>query len=145
MDQQLRLLARAAEESGNLTLQILPFNSGAHAAAGDGSLGILQFAGTPGLGLVHVGGISGGVCREGRSELAAYAGVFQQHEHSRSAPPSPYACSVVWVAPRSLPPALPSCERGEALAGGTQTLQETVALPAVFVCHLAGPLGFISL
>jgi transcriptional regulator with XRE-family HTH domain len=78
MDQQLRLLARAAEESGNLTLQILPFNSGAHAAAGDGSLGILQFAGTPGLGLVHVGGISGGVCRESGSELAAYAGVFQQ-------------------------------------------------------------------
>jgi hypothetical protein len=31
-----------------------------------------------GLGLVHLGGISGGVCREGGSELAAYSGVFQQ-------------------------------------------------------------------
>ena len=59
-------------------MQVLPFESGAHAAAGDGSLAILQFTGTPGLGLVHLGGIGGGVCLEGQGDLAAYARVFEQ-------------------------------------------------------------------
>jgi len=78
MDEQLAALARAAADSGRLTLQILPFEAGAHAAAGDGSLSILQFAHAPGLGLVHLGGIGGGVCLEGPGDLEAYAKVFQQ-------------------------------------------------------------------
>ena len=78
MDEQLARLGRAAADSGNVTVQVLPFEAGAHAAAGDGSLAIVQLAGEPGLGLVHLGGISGGVCLEGQDDLAAYARVFEQ-------------------------------------------------------------------
>jgi len=78
MDEQLAVLARAAADSGTITVQVLSFDSGAHAAAGDGSLAILRFAGAPGLGLVHVGGIGGGVCLESRDDLEAYAQVFEQ-------------------------------------------------------------------
>jgi transcriptional regulator with XRE-family HTH domain len=78
MDEQLSALAAAAGDSGTVTVQVLPFESGAHAAAGDGSLAILRFAGAPGLGLVHLGGIGGGVCLEDRDDLEAYARVFEQ-------------------------------------------------------------------
>ena len=78
MDEQLGVLARAAADSGTVTVQVLPFDSGAHAAAGDGSLAVLRFAGAPGLGLVHLGGIGGGVCLEGTDDLAAYAQAFGQ-------------------------------------------------------------------
>ena len=59
-------------------MQVLPFDAGAHAAAGEGSLAILQFDRTPGLGLVHLGGIGGGVCLEGQDDLGTYTGVFEQ-------------------------------------------------------------------
>jgi transcriptional regulator with XRE-family HTH domain len=78
MNEQLAQLGRIAADDGNVTVQVLPFESGAHAAAGDGSLAIVQLAGRPGLGLVHLGGISGGVCLEGRDDLAAYTRVFEQ-------------------------------------------------------------------
>ena len=78
MDEQICALAAAAGDSGTVTVQILPFESGAHATARDGSLALLRFAGAPGLGLVHVGGIGGGVCLEGRDDLEAYARVFEQ-------------------------------------------------------------------
>jgi transcriptional regulator with XRE-family HTH domain len=78
MEEQLRLLARAAADSGRVTVQVLPFESGAHAAAGDGSLEILEFTGVEGLGVVHLGGIGGGVCLEGKDDLGAYTEVFQQ-------------------------------------------------------------------
>lgn len=77
MNEQLAWLATAAGD-GNVTVQVLPFESGAHAAAGDGSLAIVQLTGRPGLGLVHLGGISGGVCLERQDDLAAYARVFDQ-------------------------------------------------------------------
>jgi transcriptional regulator with XRE-family HTH domain len=75
MDRQLKALARM---TGRVALQILPFESGAHAAVGDGSLAILHFAEAPGLGLVHLGGIGGGVCLEGRDHLETYTQAFQQ-------------------------------------------------------------------
>jgi transcriptional regulator with XRE-family HTH domain len=78
MEEQLRLLARAAGDSGHVTVQVLPFESGAHAAAGDGSLEILEFTGLEGLGVVHLGGIGGGVCLEDAADLAAYMEAFQQ-------------------------------------------------------------------
>jgi len=78
MDEQLRALARTAADSGSVTVQVLPFDSGAHAAAGEGSVSILQFERAPGLGLVHLGGIGGGVCLEGQSDLGVYAGAFEQ-------------------------------------------------------------------
>lgn len=78
MGRQLGVLAEISGDSGTVTLQVLPFSSGAHAAAGVGSLAILQFAEAPGLGLVHVGGATGGVCLESQTELAAHVRVFEQ-------------------------------------------------------------------
>jgi transcriptional regulator with XRE-family HTH domain len=78
MNAQLRRLAKAASDSGAVTVQVLPFEAGPHPAAAEGSLSILQFSGTAGLGLVHVGGIAGGVCLEGRADLVAYATAFGQ-------------------------------------------------------------------
>ena len=78
MEGQLGLLAGVSGDSGAITVQILPFSSGAHAAAGVGSLALLQFAGAPGLGLVHLGGVGGGVCLESQADLAVHARVFEQ-------------------------------------------------------------------
>lgn len=78
MDEQLRSLAWIAGGNDPVTVQVLPFESGAHVAAGDGSLAILQVTEAPGLGLVHLGGIAGGVCLEGRDDLEAYAVAFDQ-------------------------------------------------------------------
>jgi transcriptional regulator with XRE-family HTH domain len=78
MNEQLRQVAQLAADGGTVTVQVLPFESGAHAAAGDGALAVLRFTGTAGLGLVHLGGIAGGVCLEGRGDLAAYAQAFDQ-------------------------------------------------------------------
>jgi transcriptional regulator with XRE-family HTH domain len=78
MNEQLRELAEAGADSGTVTVQVLTFESGAHIAAGEGTVDIVQFAGAPGQGLVHVGGIAGGTCLEGQDDLAAYAGAFDQ-------------------------------------------------------------------
>jgi Domain of unknown function (DUF5753) len=78
MEGQLGLLAGISGDSGSITVQILPFSSGAHAAAGVGSLAMLQFAEAPGLGIVYLGGATGGVCLESQADLAAHARVFEQ-------------------------------------------------------------------
>lgn len=78
MEGQLGLLAGVSGDSGTISVQILPFSSGAHAAAGVGSLTILQFPEAPGLGVAHLGGADGGVCLEGQADLATYARVFEQ-------------------------------------------------------------------
>ena len=78
MEGQLGLLAGVSGDSGVITVQILPFSSGAHAAVDVGSLAILQFLEAPGLGVVHLGGAGGGVCLESQEDLAAHARVFEQ-------------------------------------------------------------------
>ncbi|WP_300613455.1 helix-turn-helix transcriptional regulator [Trebonia sp.] len=78
LDGQLGLLAGVSGDSGMITVQVLPFSCGAHAAAGVGSLAILQFQQAPGLGVVHLGGAGGGVCLDSQADLAAYARVFDQ-------------------------------------------------------------------
>jgi hypothetical protein len=78
MEGQLGLLAGISGDSGTITVQILPFTSGAHAAAGVGSMAIVQFAEAPGLGLVHIGGTTGGVCLESQADLSAHARIFEQ-------------------------------------------------------------------
>ena len=78
MDEQLAMLARAAGTAARSPCRSCRSSRGAHAAAGDGSLAILQFDGAPGLGLVHLGGIGGGVCLEGQDDLDAYAQAFDQ-------------------------------------------------------------------
>jgi len=78
MDEQLALLAEAAADSGTVTVQVLPFESGAHMAAGEGTVEIVQFAQAPGEGLVHVGCIAGGTCLEDQDDIAAYIGALEQ-------------------------------------------------------------------
>jgi len=78
MEEQIAFLAEAAVENGTVTVQVLPFESGAHMAAGEGTVEIVQFAEASGQGLVHVGGIVGGTCLEGQDDLAAYAAALEQ-------------------------------------------------------------------
>jgi transcriptional regulator with XRE-family HTH domain len=78
MEGQLGLLAGVSGDSGRITLQILPFEAGAHAAAAIGSFAILQYAEVPGPGVVHMDGATGGICLESAADLAAHARVFEQ-------------------------------------------------------------------
>jgi transcriptional regulator with XRE-family HTH domain len=81
MEGQLGLLAGVSGDSGMITVQVLPFEIGAHAAAAIGSLAILAYPEAPGLGVAHIGGATGGTCLEGQPDLAAHARVF---EHLRA-------------------------------------------------------------
>jgi transcriptional regulator with XRE-family HTH domain len=63
--------------SPSLSLQVLPFAAGAY-AAGVGSMAILRFSDTPGLGVIHLAALSGGVSLEDRDDLARYVRAFAQ-------------------------------------------------------------------
>jgi transcriptional regulator with XRE-family HTH domain len=74
----------------HVSLRVLPFAAGAHAAAGCGSMSLLRFAETPAVGVVHLPALSGGVSLEGREEVGRYTRTFAQlrsaaHSPSRSA------------------------------------------------------------
>jgi transcriptional regulator with XRE-family HTH domain len=83
MRPQLARLAAVADGGADaavpgVSLQVLPFTAGAHAAAGAGSMTILRFAGTADLGVVHLAALDGGVSLEGSAEVARYTGAFAQ-------------------------------------------------------------------
>src|SRR5581483_10270324 len=69
-------LARLATDVPGITLQVLPFSAGAHAAGGSASLTILRFAEAPSLGVVYLEGLSGGVYLEGQTDIANYVRAF---------------------------------------------------------------------
>jgi transcriptional regulator with XRE-family HTH domain len=71
-----------------ISLQVLPFAVGAHAAAGCGPMTVLRFAQSQGIGVVHLSGLSGGVSLEDWEEVARYLRTFSQ---LRSAALSPSA------------------------------------------------------
>jgi len=71
-----------------ISLQVLPFAIGAHAAAGCGPMTVLRFAQSQGIGVVHLSGLSGGVSLEDPEEVARYLRTFGQ---LRSAALSPSA------------------------------------------------------
>jgi transcriptional regulator with XRE-family HTH domain len=73
---------------GRISLQVLPFTVGAHAAAGCGPMTVLRFSRGQGLGVVHLSGLSGGVSLEDREEVSRYLRTFSQ---LRSAALSPAA------------------------------------------------------
>jgi transcriptional regulator with XRE-family HTH domain len=62
----------------SVSLQVLPFAAGAYAAAGCGSMAVLRFSDTPGLGVIHLAALSGGVSMEGQDEVACYIRAFAQ-------------------------------------------------------------------
>ena len=62
-----------------VSLQVLPFEAGAYAAAGCGSMAILRFADPPGLGVIHLAALSGGgagVGLEAAEDVARYIRTF---------------------------------------------------------------------
>ncbi len=72
-------LARLAEMRGTcpqITIQVLPFASGAHPAGGSGPLSILRFADAPSLGMVHLPGPYGGICLDSPPDVASHARAF---------------------------------------------------------------------
>jgi transcriptional regulator with XRE-family HTH domain len=90
MRQQLARLADLAEagfaadlpggagegERSRVSLRVLPFAAGAHAVAGCGPMTLLRFAEAPEIGVVHLAGLSGGVCLEGRAEVTRFLRTF---------------------------------------------------------------------
>jgi transcriptional regulator with XRE-family HTH domain len=77
MRPQLARLAGLAEGSaGPVSLQVLPFAAGAHAASGYGPMSILRFTDTPSLGVVHLAALSGGVSLEGQDDVARHIRAF---------------------------------------------------------------------
>jgi transcriptional regulator with XRE-family HTH domain len=73
---QISHLIQLCEELPDLTIQILPFSAGAHAAAGSGSLAILRFPDAPSLGVVYLEALSGGVYLESQADVARYIRAF---------------------------------------------------------------------
>jgi transcriptional regulator with XRE-family HTH domain len=73
---QLSHLARLSADSPGLTIQVLPFSAGAHAAAGGGSLAIMRFANAPSLSVVRLEALSGGVWLESQEDAARYMRAF---------------------------------------------------------------------
>jgi hypothetical protein len=73
---QLRYLAGLSEESPDVTIQVLPFSAGAHAAAVGGSLAIMRFANAPSLGVVRLDALSGGVYLDSQEDVARYMRAF---------------------------------------------------------------------
>jgi transcriptional regulator with XRE-family HTH domain len=73
---QISHLVRLAGGIAGLTLQVLPFTAGAHAAAGSASLAILRFPAAPGLGVVYLEALSGGVYLESQEDVARYIRAF---------------------------------------------------------------------
>jgi transcriptional regulator with XRE-family HTH domain len=68
----------AARERSRVSLQVLPFAAGAHAAAGCGPMALLRFAEAPEIGVVHLAALSGGVSLDGREEVGRYLRTFAQ-------------------------------------------------------------------
>ena len=86
---QLARLAELADSSPQLTIQVLPFASGAYPDLGVGGLTILTFPGAPGLGLVRIAGISGGIYLEDAEDVTRYASAFARiRDAALSAPAS---------------------------------------------------------
>jgi transcriptional regulator with XRE-family HTH domain len=73
---QIGRLVQLSEEFPDLTIQVLPFSAGAHAAAGSGSLAILRFPDAPSLGVVYLEALSGGVYLESQADVARYIRAF---------------------------------------------------------------------
>jgi len=92
MRRQLRRLANLGDENGSpvgdVTVQVLPFRQGAHAVAGTGAVTLLRFAALPGLGVVHLGGLSGGASLEAPEDLARYARALEMLRMTALSPAS---------------------------------------------------------
>jgi transcriptional regulator with XRE-family HTH domain len=80
MRRQLRRLANLGTGHGvavgDVTVQVLPFEAGAHSVAGAGAMTVLRFGDVPGLGIVHLGGLRGGASLDSPEDVARYGRAF---------------------------------------------------------------------
>jgi transcriptional regulator with XRE-family HTH domain len=86
MRAQLGQLAAFGEDHPQVTIQVVPFSRGAHPAIGAGPLATLELAGAPALGVVHLGGLCGGVYLEDPAAVARHARLFG-HVRAAALPP----------------------------------------------------------
>jgi transcriptional regulator with XRE-family HTH domain len=83
-DQRARL-AEVSNRCPQVTIQVLPLVCGAP-AGGSGPWTILRFAGAPGLGVVHLECLSGGICLDSQLDVARYVRAFTQLQTSALTP-----------------------------------------------------------
>jgi transcriptional regulator with XRE-family HTH domain len=69
---------RSEDHRSRISLRVLPFAAGAHAAAGCGSMTVLRFAETPEIGVIYLPALSGGISFEGREHVTRYLRSFVQ-------------------------------------------------------------------
>jgi transcriptional regulator with XRE-family HTH domain len=69
-------VGRGKNVPGNISLQVLPFASGAYAAAGCGAMTMLRFSAAPDIGVIHLSGLAGGISLEGHETLQRYLRAF---------------------------------------------------------------------
>jgi transcriptional regulator with XRE-family HTH domain len=100
MQAQLRRLAEMSNDLPSVTLQVLPFAVGAHAATSSGPFAVLKFPDAADLGVVYLEGQAGGVYLEAEVDIARYTLVF---EHLRaSALPSAATAQLISEVAREL-------------------------------------------
>lgn len=80
MQAQLAQLIEVSNQRANVTVQVLPFAAGAHAAT-SGPFVIMKFPEAPDLGVVYLEGQTGGIYLESADEVARYTLVC---EHLRA-------------------------------------------------------------
>jgi transcriptional regulator with XRE-family HTH domain len=78
LSEQLTRLAELDAKHEQITIRILPFTLGAHAASGSDGFSLLHFSKTPSLGLVHVAGPGGGSCLDDPTASSIYHTIFTQ-------------------------------------------------------------------
>jgi len=76
MAAQLTHLIDLAGDSRGVTVQVLPFAAGAHAATAGGPYVITRFIAAPSLGAVHLRDLSGGRCLADQADLTRYLSAF---------------------------------------------------------------------
>jgi transcriptional regulator with XRE-family HTH domain len=86
MNAQLEQLAAFAEDLPQVTVQVMPFSQGAHAGIGAGPLAVLELTGSQSLGVVHLGGLSGGVYLQDPAAVADHDRMFR-HLRARALRP----------------------------------------------------------
>lgn len=78
MEGQLGLLTGVSGDSGQVTVQVLPFGTGAHAAPWAGSLTLFRFGGIPGFDVARLGGPLGGVFLDEDQDVTACERVLRR-------------------------------------------------------------------
>jgi hypothetical protein len=99
MDAQLARLARTAADSGTVTVHVLTFEAGARAAAGDGSLALLEFAGPRTSGSSTWAASAAARAWKAETTSAPTRGSSTSSAPSPSARRSPPCCCAGWSAP----------------------------------------------